>query len=622
MTTTDAPAEEDLRAGPDVVHRGGPEANRARAAERKLAVKAAKQRILGPVAGRLAVASLLQFLASLAAVAPFILVVELARGLLAGNADEGRTWALAVWALALLGVRGLCSAAALTWSHLTDADHQLSLRELLTRTLSRVPLGWFSERSSGAVKKALQDDVHTLHYLIAHARLDLVSAITVPTASLVYLFSVDWRLALILVVPLIGYLFAYARMMADHGESVMGQYTAWEQRVNAAVVEFVDGIVRTFGQAGRAHRRFQDAVDGFSTFFATWAGPMTRLEAATNVLLNPAFLLLVTMTAGTGMVALGWAEPVTLLPFVLVGLGSTILTIGYAAQSARQASDAAVRLTELLATDELSVSPHPQAPAAGGAVVVFDHVAFDHVAFAYREGRPVLHDVGFTLRPGAITALVGPSGSGKSTLAKLLPRFYDVTEGSISVGGVDVRAMDPAQLYRMVGFVFQDVRLIRGSIRENIALGRPDASDAQIQAVAEAAQLHERILQLPAGYDAEVGVDVRLSGGEAQRLSIARALLADPPILLLDEATAFADPESEAAIQDALAHLVAGRTVLVIAHRLHTVVDVDEILVLDAGRLVEQGTHAQLLEARGLYRELWDANEQAAQALAGEEDAR
>jgi len=599
----------------------GRAANRAAVRARKQAVAAARQRILGPVSTALAGASLLQAVASLAAVAPFVLVVETARELLADEPDQGRVWALALWALALLGVRGIASAVALVWSHLTDAEHQFRLRELLARKLTRVPLGWFGEQSSGTVKKALQDDVQTLHYLIAHARLDQVAAITVPLASLGYLLWVDWRLALVLLLPIAGYLLAYARLMADHGEQVIGGYTAWEQRVNASVVEFVDGIqvVRTFGEAGRAHRRFQEAVDGFSTFFAAWAGPMTRLESAVNVLLNPAFLLLAVLAAGVGMVGLGWVEPIVLLPFVFVGLGlgATILTLGYAAQASRQAADAAIRMTALLDAEELPVVPHPEPGIASDPAV-----AFDRVGFAYRAGRPVLEDVSFALRPGTITALVGPSGSGKSTLAKLLPRFHDVTAGSVRVQGTDVRRLDPAALYRAVGFVFQDVRLIRGSIRENIALGRPEASDAEIEAAARAAQLHERILELPAGYAAEVGVDVRLSGGEAQRLSIARALLADPPILVLDEATAFADPESEAAIQDAIARLVAGRTVLVIAHRLHTIVDVDEILVLDAGRLVERGTHAELHAADGLYRRLWDANEAAMTVLAGEEDVR
>lgn len=220
------------------------------------------------------------------------------------------------------------------------------------------------------------------------------------------------------------------------------------------------------------------------------------------------------------------------------------------------------------------------------------------------------------LAPGTITALVGPSGSGKSTFAKLLPRFYDVGAGRITIGGRDIRDFGTEELYRTVGFVFQDVRLIRGSIRDNLLLARPGADAAAVEQAARAAQIHDRIMALPRGYDSEIGVDATLSGGEAQRLSIARALLADTPVLVLDEATAFADPESEAAVQDALAVLVAGRTVLVIAHRLHTITGVDRILVLEDGVLVEQGDHASLREAGGTYQRLWEINEAALGAVA------
>ena len=612
MTAVTMPAEPEV----------GAEEPPDRQAERlrRAAVKAATRRVLRPVAGPLLGAGILQGLASIAAVAPFVLVVELARNLLAGDTDPSRTWTLGIWALALLGVRGILSALALLWTHLMDADYQFSLREQLAYTLARVPLGWFGERSSGAVNQSLQDDVHALHYLIAHARLDLVGAVTVPAVSLAYLFWVDWRLALVLLVPLVIYLIALTRMTGGHGSTTMSEYADWERRVQATVVEFVDGIqvVRTFGQAGRAHRRFQEAVDGFSAFFAAWAGPITRLESATNVLLTPAFMLLLSLAAGIGMVGAGWVEPVSLLPFILVGvgLGATVLNIGFAAQASRQAAGAAVRVAALLDEPPLPTTPRPTAPSP----LATDTVVFDSVGFGYHAGQHVLEDVSFTLRPGTITALVGASGSGKSTVAKLLPRFYDVTAGSVSVQGVDVRQIDPTELYRLVGFVFQDVRLVRGTIADNIALGRPGIARQDIERVARAAQIHDRITQLPAGYDARVGIDVRLSGGEAQRLSIARALLADPPILVLDEATAFADPESEGAIQNALSRLVAGRTVLVIAHRLHTVTDVDTILVLDRGHLVERGRHADLLAAGGVYRRLWDANESAARALAGDQE--
>jgi ATP-binding cassette subfamily B protein len=248
-------------------------------------------------------------------------------------------------------------------------------------------------------------------------------------------------------------------------------------------------------------------------------------------------------------------------------------------------------------------------------------VAFAGVGFGYDPDHRVLHDIAAALAPGTVTALVGASGSGKSTLAKLVPRFYDVDEGTVAIGGADVTRVSAADLYREVGFVFQDVQLLRASLRDNIRLTRPGATDAEVTNAAQAAQIHDRILRFGRGYDSVVGEDANLSGGEAQRVTIARALLADAPVLVLDEATAFADPDSEAAIQRALSTLAADRTVLVIAHRLHTITGADQILVLDGGRIVERGTHAELVAANGPFARMW-ADYQANHARSIPEGAR
>ncbi|WP_336086952.1 ABC transporter ATP-binding protein [Nocardia sp. SSK8] len=582
----------------------------------------ARKEILAPVSGMLTVASLIVAVASICAVVPFLLIVQACRELLESPVDTDRVWWLFGAAVAVLLVRAFLQVVVLIWSHAVDAGYQLSLRRALAAKLTRVPLGWFGERSSGEVKTYLRDDVEALHYLVAHARLEFVGAVVVPVVTLGYLFTVDWRLTLVLLIPLLAYVRLFGRIMDRDGRDRVAVYTRWEQRTSQAAIEFVDGIqvVRAFGQAGKAHREFQDSVDGLVRSAHKMKMPIIRVQAASDIVVAPVFVMLVVVVGGLAGVGLGWVQPLDMLPFVLVGLGigSSLLGLGYGSQALRAGGAAALRLHELQQTAELEQAPDTASPTDGESGVV----RFEGVRFGYRTDHDVLRGLDLELRPGTITALVGPSGSGKSTLAKLLPRFYDVGAGRITIGGRDIREYGSEELYRTVGFVFQDVRLIRGSIRENLALARPDADDAALERAARAAQIHDRIVALPRGYDSEIGVDAILSGGEAQRLSIARALLADTPVLVLDEATAFADPESEAAVQDALAALVAGRTVLVIAHRLHTITGVDRILVLENGTLVEQGPHADLVGAGGLYQRLWEINEAALGTLALVEDAR
>jgi ATP-binding cassette, subfamily B, bacterial IrtA/YbtP len=562
-----------------------------------------------PVAGRIRLACVLSALGALAGLAPFVGLVELADALLATPMDRDRVALVAVLIVLGLLLRGGFMSAALTITHLADVRLQAILRRRMIAHLGRVPLGWFTQNSSGRLRKTAMGDVDALHQLVAHHAVEMTAAAVTPLGALAYLLVLDWRLALLAVATIPLYAAAYAWMERGSGDT-MRDLDESNARLGSAVIEFISGIavVKAFGQARKAHAAYRQAAAEYTDSFAAWVRPNTRIEALAGLAISAPVVGLVTVAGGAWFVDQGWVTPGEALAGVLLAcvIPVAIEPLGFGALNQRTAAAAALRIQRLLDVVPLPMPSSPQRPAG-------HRVEYDDVRFAYGgadDDHDVLHGVSFTCEPGSVTALVGPSGSGKSTLATLLPRFHDVTGGAIRIGGVDVRHIDPAELYRHVGFVLQDVQLPRGSIRDNVALGRPEATDTEIRDACRAAQIHDRITALPRGYDSVLGQDVRPSGGEAQRVSIARALLADTPVLVLDEATAFADPESETAIQDALAHLVGGRTVLVIAHRLSTITGADRIVVLDRGRVVETGTHTELLAARGQYARMWAAHEE------------
>ena len=564
----------------------------------------ALKQLLAPTRARTSRATRYQWLASAATVVPFIGIVELGRELLAdGPVNTTRAWIIVAVVIIALLVRTLAGGAALTITHFADVDLQRSLRLRIVEKLGRLPLGWFSATSSGEVRKAVQNDVGELHFLVAHSAVENTGALATPVFGLAYCFYLDWRLGLLALATVPVYI-AIIVWLGRGSRAAMDRLNQGVERISATIVEFIAGVsvVKTFGEAGKAHKRFADAADEFNDSFADWMGPLVRVKAASSIFIETPVLLLANLAGGYWFVRSGWVTPIEVLGSTLVAvtIPAAVLTVGYSTHIRRQAAAAAGRLQRLLDTPQLPLPVNPQVPQDNS-------VEFDSVRFSYDGDHTVLHDVSLTLTPGTITALVGPSGSGKSTLATLVPRFHDVTAGAVRVGGVDVREIASSELYRHVGFVLQDVQLLGISVGDNIRLGRSDATDEDVIAAAKAASIHDRILQLPNGYDSVVGDDAHFSGGEAQRVSIARALLADTPILVLDEATAFADPDSEAQIQKALSRLIVGRTVLVIAHRLGSIVSADNIVVLGQGRIVEQGRHLDLLDAGNQYARMWQS---------------
>jgi len=504
-------------------------------------------------------------------------------------------------------------------SHFAAFRLETRLRTDLSEHLARVPLGYVQQTGSGALTKVMMDDVKALHVFVADSTPLYARAYVSPVLTFVLLWLFDWRLALVATVVLALGMAAVSLSMRGSGE-MMQRYNTASENVSRAVVEYVQAmpVVRTFDTGTSTFQRYQQALNEFMEVVLAWyrmAGFSSRMSVA---ILNPLPTLAVLVWLGGWLISRDALAASTWLAVLLVGTGmaESLLPLMSLKHLVAKTQMSIHRIHEVMAEPALLVPDAAHAKTPQDASVRFERVDFRYTA----DGPLVLRNVNFEVPQGSVTALVGPSGAGKTTVARLIPRFWDVSTGHIKVGGVDVREMLPETLMRQVAFVFQDTFLFADTIANNIRLGLSEATMDEVIAAAKAAQAHDFIVALPQGYDTAAGErGVFLSGGQRQRITIARAILQNRPILVLDEATAFADPENEAALVAALSNLMRGKTVLMVAHRLSTIRDADQILVFDQGQLLEQGRHEALVAQGGVYARLWHNYETAQNwALTGE----
>lgn len=519
------------------------------------------------------------------------------------------------FAFAVVGI--LIYFLGLMCTHLAAFRTAANIRKQGMAHVMQAPLGYFDANASGLIRSKLDAAAADTETLLAHNLADIVGTITLFLAMLVLMFVFDWRMGAACLLAAVISILAMCSMMGGKNAALMAEYQAAQDRMTKSGTEYVRGIpvVKIFQQTVYSFKAFQQAIEDYSAKAEHYQGDVCRVPQSINLTFTEgAFLFLVPMVLflAPGALASGdYAGFVTNFAFYAVFsaiISTALAKIMFAASGMMLADTALGRIQPVMDAPTLAVPEHPQTPKD-------NRVVFRDVSFTYDGAQsPALSHVSFTTEPGETVALVGPSGGGKTTAASLIPRFWDADTGTVEVGGVDVRQLDPHVLMEQVAFVFQNNRLFKASILENVRAARPDASREQVLAALEAAQCGDILEKLPQGLDTVIGTEgTYLSGGEAQRIALARAILKDAPIVVLDEATAFADPENEALIQKAFARLTKDRTVIMIAHRLSTVVGADKILVLEGGRVTEQGTHGELITAGGLYTRMWADYNQAIQ---------
>ena len=544
---------------------------------------------------------------------PFILLWLVVRTLLIAKGNLSNTPLIdyALWAFVISVANVLLYFLALMLSHLAAFRIETNMRRKAMQRLMSAPLGYLDEQNTGRMRKIIDEDSGQTHTFVAHLLPDVASCVVAPIGVIVLLFAVDWQLGAAAMIPLIVAIGIMGYMMNPKNNQFQRLYLDAQEKMGAEAVEYVRGIpvVKVFQQTVFSFKRFYDSIISYRDLVIkctlVWRTPMSAYTIAINAfafLLVPTGIILIGHGGETAIIVSDMVLYVLIAPII----AANVMKAMHLSQNLFLANEAVDRLEKLTATPPLSESSELEKATA------FD-VSLRNVSFRYEAAeRDAVSHIDLDIPQGKTVALVGASGSGKTTIARLIPRFWDVREGSLKIGGVDVRHMDKATLMRNVSFVFQNTRLFKTSILENIRYGNPDATIEQVNRAVDLSQSREIIERLPQGLNTVIGAEgTYLSGGEQQRIVLARAILKDAPIVVLDEATAFADPENEQLIRKALAHLTQGKTVLMIAHRLTTVQDADSIVVVDNGEIVEQGTHKELLSEEKYYHRMWNEYQQS-----------
>ena len=557
---------------------------------------------VGESNGKMRISILLAVLGEIFGIVPFLMVALLADELYRGTATIQRV-------LFFSGIAAICQLIKmlLTWrsslmSHKISFTILKNIRETITDRMAKVSMGVMLETPTGTFKNLIVDNVAKLEDSMAHFMPELPSNIAAPLCSILLIFILDWRMGLasLITIPL-GILF-FAAMMRGYGPR-MENYMRSANDMNSSLVEYVNGIqvIKAFNRSASSYGKYSESVNYFHDSTMEWWSQCWFWNAAARAVLPST--LLGTLPVGAWLYMEGTLSlPVFLISLVVpMGVVAPLMKVSEAMEQVSMIKGNLEQVTAFLKTPELV---RPSEPVSLGERTY----QFEDVHFGYKETE-ILHGISFQTKPGTMTAIVGPSGSGKSTIAKLMAGFWDVTSGAVRFGDHDIRQIPFEQLMGEISYVAQDNFLFDKSIRENIRMGNPSATNAEVEAAAKAANCHDFIMQLEQGYDTLAGdAGDRLSGGERQRIAIARAILKDAPIVILDEATAFTDPENEDKIQSSIMALSKGKTLLVIAHRLSTIQNADQIVVLEKGHIVDQGTQAELLRRCLLYQKLWQAH--------------